>query len=118
MTAWRRWQDYATIAFGVLLFVSPFVFGETSHGVATVSAYVLGVLLFLGGILAAVNRERRRSLFVNAPGIAAVVTFVAAVVIGFTGVSGIAWTAGVMAILTVGVAATPRFGHQTETKTA
>ena len=33
------------------LFVSPFVFGETSHGVATVSAYVLGVLLFLGGSL-------------------------------------------------------------------
>ena len=25
MTAWKRWQDYATIIFGVALFVSPFV---------------------------------------------------------------------------------------------
>jgi len=118
MTAWKRWQDYATMAFGVLLFISPFVFGETSRGVATVGAYVLGVLLFLSGILAAINRESRRSLFVNAPGIAAVVTFVAALVIGFAGVTGIAWTAGVMAILTVAVAATLRFGRPTETKTA
>jgi hypothetical protein len=31
MTASRRWQDYATMVFGVLLFISPFVFGETSH---------------------------------------------------------------------------------------
>jgi uncharacterized membrane protein YbjE (DUF340 family) len=118
MTAWKRWQDYATMAFGVLVFVSPFAFGETSHWVATVSAYVLGVLLFLAGILAAMNRESRRSLFVNAPGIAAVVTFVAAVIIGITGVSGIGWTAGVMAILTVAVAATLRFGRETETNTA
>jgi uncharacterized membrane protein HdeD (DUF308 family) len=118
MTAWKRWQDYATMAFGVLLFISPFVFGETSSGVAAVSAYVLGVLLFLSGILAAINRESRRSLFVNAPGIAAVVTFVAALVIGIAGVTGIAWTAGVMAILTVAVAATLRFGRPTETKTA
>jgi VIT1/CCC1 family predicted Fe2+/Mn2+ transporter len=44
---WKRWQDYATMAFGVLLFISPFVFGETSQRVASVSAYVLGVLLFL-----------------------------------------------------------------------
>src|SRR5256886_6715104 len=41
MRAWRRWQDYATMVFGVLLFVSPVVFGETSHQVAAVSAYVL-----------------------------------------------------------------------------
>ena len=76
MTAWKRWQDYATMAYGVLLFISPFVFGETSQGVAAVSAYVLGVLLFLSGILAAANREGRRSLILNAPGIVAVVTVV------------------------------------------
>ena len=29
MTTWKRWQDYATMVFGVLLFISPFVFGET-----------------------------------------------------------------------------------------
>jgi uncharacterized membrane protein HdeD (DUF308 family) len=108
MTASRRWQDYATIVFGVLLFISPFVFGETSHHTSTIGAYVLGVVLILSGIVAAVTREPRRSLIVNAPGIAAVITFIAAVVLVFGGAPGIAWTAGVLAILTVLVGATLR----------
>ncbi len=110
MTAWRRWQDYATMAFGVLLFISPFVFGETSHRLASVSAYVLGVLLFLSGIVAAATREARSSLILNAPGAIAVIALVVAVVLGFRGVPGIAWTGGVMAIATVLVAATFRLG--------
>ena len=38
MTAWKRWQDYATMAFGVLLIISPFVFGETSHHLSSIGA--------------------------------------------------------------------------------
>jgi SPW repeat len=116
MKAWRRWQDYATMVFGVLVFISPLVFDETSHGVATVSAYVLGVLLLLAGVLAAYTREARRSLIVNGPGIVAVITFIAAIALGFSGATGIAWTAGVMAILTVLAAATFSFGRPNETK--
>jgi VIT1/CCC1 family predicted Fe2+/Mn2+ transporter len=118
MTAWKRWQDYATMAFGVLLFISPLVFAETTHQVATVSAYVLGVLLFLSGILAASNREGRSSPILNAPGIVAVVTFVAPFVLGFAGITGIAWTAWVLAIATVLVGATVRFGRRTGMKIA
>jgi hypothetical protein len=105
MTAWKRWQDYATMAFGVLLFISPLVVAETTHQVATVSAYVLGVLLFLSPIL-------------NAPGIVAVVTFIAPFVLGFAGITGIAWTAWVLAIATVLVGATVRFGRRTGMKIA
>lgn len=106
MTSWRRWQDYATMLFGVLLFVSPFVFGETSQQTAAISAYVLGVLLVLSGIFAAALREARRSPILNAPGAVAVITFLAPFVLGFAGVSGIAWTAWVLAVLTILVAAT------------
>ena len=113
MSAWKRWQDYATMAFGVLLFISPFVFGETSHQVATVSTYVLGVLLFLSGIVAAATREPRRSLILNAPGLIAVIAFVAAVILGFSGVTKIAWVAGVLAVATVIVGATLRLGSRT-----
>jgi len=117
MSAWKRWQDYATMLFGVVVFISPLVFSETSHHTATLGAYVLGALLVLGGIGAALNREPRRSLFVNAPGIAAVITFVAAIVLLFSGAKGIALTAGLMAILTVVAAATLRMGDRTESKT-
>ena len=115
MTMWKRWQDYATMAFGVLLFISPFVFGETSQRTAAVAAYVLGVLLFLSGIAAAANRQDRRSLILNAPGVAAVITFVAPFVLGFTGVTGIAWTAWVLSVATVVVGASLRYGRRTGT---
>jgi uncharacterized membrane protein HdeD (DUF308 family) len=118
MKASKRWQDYATMAIGVLLFVSPFVFGETSRGVAAPAAYVLGVLLVVAGIVAAVNSEPRRSVIVNAPGIAAVLTFVAPFVLGFIGVSGIAWTAWVAAIATVLFGASLRLGRGDEVKSA
>jgi uncharacterized membrane protein HdeD (DUF308 family) len=110
MTAWKRWQDYATMGFGILLIISPFVFGETAHHTSTIGAYVLGALLLVSGIVAAMNREPRQSLIVNAPGIAAVITFIAAIVLGFGGAPSIAWTAGALAILTVLVGATLRMG--------
>jgi uncharacterized membrane protein HdeD (DUF308 family) len=116
MAAWKRWQDYITMVFGVLLFISPLVFGETSHHISTYGAYVLGVLLFASGIVAAATREPRRSLIVNAPGIAAVITFIAAIVLLFVGVIGIALTAAGLAILTVVVGATLRMGGAAEMK--
>jgi uncharacterized membrane protein HdeD (DUF308 family) len=118
MTSWKRWQDYATMVFGVPLVISPFGFGETSHHVSSIAAYVLGVLLFASGIVAAATREPRRSLIVNAPGLVAVITFIAAVVLLFGGAPGIAWTAGVLAILTVAVGYTLRLGSSSATKTA
>ncbi len=113
MTAWKRWQDYATIVFGVLLFISPLVFGETSHHLSTYGAYVLGALLVVGGVVAAATKEPRRSLVVNAPGIAAVITFIAGIVLLFGGAPGIAWTAAALAVLSVLVGATLRMGRST-----
>src|SRR5258708_13245749 len=81
MTFSRRWQDYATMVFGVLLFISPFVFGETSHHLSTIGAYVLGVLLLLSGIVAAATPEPRRSLFVNPPATPPLITSTPAVLL-------------------------------------
>jgi SPW repeat len=127
MKAWRRWQDYATMVFGVLLFASPFVFNE--HTFASLTAWVLGVLLVVAGIVAASTREPRRSLIVNAPGLVAVIMFIDALAIAnhhwqasnsfdwgllippgqrLSGGMGVALTAGVMAIATVVAGATLR----------
>jgi uncharacterized membrane protein HdeD (DUF308 family) len=107
------------MVFGVLLFVAPIVFGETSQQTATVSTYVLGILLFLSGIVAAATREARRSPILNAPGLVAVLTFIAPFVLMYAGVIGIAWTSWVLAVVTVAVAATLLIGQRaTRTKTA
>jgi uncharacterized membrane protein HdeD (DUF308 family) len=109
MTAWNRWQDYVTMATGVLLFISPFVFGDTSQGVAAASAYVLGILLLLSGILAAAMREARG--FELVPAIVGVVTFVSPWVLGFATVTGIAWAAWVLGVVAVLAAGSLLFGQ-------
>jgi uncharacterized membrane protein HdeD (DUF308 family) len=109
MTAWKRWQDYATMVAGVLLFVSPFVFGETSQGVAAYGAYVLGILLVLSGILAAAMRESGGVELL--PAVLGVITFVSPWVLGFAGITAIAWTAWVLGIVVVIIAGSLLLGR-------
>jgi len=97
MTAWRRWQDYATIIFGVALFVTPFVFGDTSQGTAATTAYILGALL--AGLLAAAMREANGAEWI--PVVLGVITFISPFVFGFTAVTAIAWAAYIVGVLTV-----------------
>src|SRR5258706_12345821 len=60
MTTWRRWQDWVVVALGVITFLTPFVFGDTSQTVAASTAYVLGVLIALGGVLNAAMSKAAR----------------------------------------------------------
>ena len=98
-TAWKRWQDYATIIFGVALFVTPLVFGDTSQGTATTAAYILGVLLILSGLLAAAMREANTVEWI--PVILGVITFISPFVFGFTAVTAVAWAAYIVGVLAV-----------------
>ena len=98
-TAWKRWQDYATMVFGVALFVTPLVFGDTSQATATTTAYILGVLLVLAGLLAAAMREANQVEWI--PVILGVITFISPFVLGFTGVTAIAWAAYIIGVLAV-----------------
>ena len=57
MTTWRRWQDWVVVGSGVVLFLTPFAFGETSQTVAAYTAYGLGVLIALAGLLNVAMRQ-------------------------------------------------------------
>jgi len=98
-TAWKRWQDYATIILGVALFVTPFVFGDTSQATATTTAYILGILLVLSGLLAAAMREANTVEWI--PAVLGVITFISPFVFGFTAVTAIAWAAYIVGVLAV-----------------
>jgi uncharacterized membrane protein HdeD (DUF308 family) len=99
MTAWKRWQDWATMVLGVLLFVSPFVFGATSYGLAAATAYVGGVLLVLAGLLAASSARVRSTEWI--PVVLGVLLFISPWVLGFAGVMALAWTAWIIGVLAV-----------------
>ncbi len=99
MTAWKRWQDWSVVVLGAIMFVTPFVFGETSQTLAANAAYVLGVLVALAGLGNAATQ--RVSGFEIVPAILAVVLFVSPWVFGFTAVTALAWSAWIVAILIV-----------------
>lgn len=99
MTAWRRWQDWVVVGLGVVLFLTPFVFGETANTVAASTAYVLGVVIALAGVLnAAMRRAGGLELI---PVLLAVIVFVSPWAFGFTAVTALAWSAWIIAILLV-----------------
>ena len=99
MTAWKRWQDWSVVVLGAVMFVTPFVFGETSQTVAASAAYVLGVLLMLAGLgNAALAKAGGLEII---PAILAVVLFVSPWIFGFAAVTALAWSAWIVAILVV-----------------
>jgi hypothetical protein len=98
-TTWRRWQDWAVVVLGVLMFLTPIVFADTSQTVAAASAYVLGALIALAGLLnAATNRAGGLEVI---PAALAVILFVSPWAFGFTTVAALAWSAWIVAILVV-----------------
>ena len=99
MTTWRRWQDWVVVALGVVLFVTPFVFGQTSETVAASAAYALGVLIVLAGLLNAAMREAGGLELI--PAVLAVILFVSPWAFDFTAVTALAYSAWIIAILIV-----------------
>jgi hypothetical protein len=97
MTAWKRWQDWVVVGLGVVLFLTPIVFGETAQTAATSAAYVLGVLIALAGVLNAAMR-RAGGLELVPAGLA-VILFLSPWMFGFTAVTTLAWSAWIIAIL-------------------
>jgi len=99
MTTWRRWQDWVVVGLGVVLFLTPLAFGETANSVAASTAYVLGALSALGGVLNAGMRNAGGLELI--PAVLAVILFVSPWAFGFSTVTGLAWAAWIIAILIV-----------------
>src|SRR5467141_3013833 len=99
MTTWRRWQDWVVVGLGVVLFVTPFIFGETANSAAASRAYVLGALIALAGVLNAAMKNAGGLELI--PAVLAVILFVSPWAFGFSAVTGLAWAAWIIAILVV-----------------
>lgn len=96
---WKRWQDWATVVIGVLLFIAPFVFGAVGSTAAW-AAYIGGVLLVIAGLW---NLASPATQYIEwAVVIIGVLLFISPWVLGFvdlTYMSWSAWVAGVLAVI-------------------
>src|ERR1700686_293247 len=115
MTTWRRWQDWVVVGLGVVLFLTPFAFGAAATSTAAYTAYVLGVLIALAGLLNAAMKDAGGLEVI--PAALAVILFVSPWLFGFTAVTALAWSAWIVAILVV-LAAGSLFAMQTRRATA
>lgn len=97
MKSWSRWQDWASLVLGVLLFISPFVFGTMSHTSSAWDAWVLGVI---GVILALLSLAMPTNVVTEwLTVVLGIVLFVSPWIFGFAAVAAAAWTSWVIGIL-------------------
>ncbi len=119
MTAWRRWQDWATVLLGIIAIATPFVFAIDLAGSAAWSAYVLGGLLVLSGLWSASTSEPNAGIE-WIPAIVGIALLAAPWLVNYTTVTELAWMSwivGVLAILNSGgellfLGQTPTAGHK------
>jgi VIT1/CCC1 family predicted Fe2+/Mn2+ transporter len=94
-----RWQDLINAILGVILFITPFVFGDTSQTAAAWTAYVGGALLFAFGLGSLLFRWDDTVEYL--PLIEGILLFLAPWVLGFSGVRAMAWSAWLIGALVV-----------------
>jgi polyferredoxin len=75
------------------------LFGATANSVAASTAYMLGVLIALSGVLNAAMKDAGGLELI--PAVLAVILFVSPWAFGFSALTGLAWAAWIIAILLV-----------------
>jgi uncharacterized membrane protein len=96
---WKRWQDWATVVVGVLLFITPFVFGATTTTAAAWTAYIGGVLLVIAGLWSLSSGTNQ--WIEGAEVVLGVLLFIAPWVLGFSSLTNMAWSCWIAGILAV-----------------
>jgi putative effector of murein hydrolase LrgA (UPF0299 family) len=107
MSAWKRWQDWAIVVLGIVLFITPltvpFISGGTATAAAAYTAYVMGLLFVGAGVYVLANPVKLAAEWIEI--VLGVLLIASPFVIGFSGVVVVAYTAwiiGVLAILLAG----------------
>jgi hypothetical protein len=114
-SAWKRWQDWANVVLGVLLFLSPFVFGGMANQAAEWTAFVGGVLLVIVGLWDLAMPDNQIGEW--AEGVLGVLLIIAPWALAFTALSAMAWSAWIVGVLSVVLAGWVLFGEAGERRT-
>jgi hypothetical protein len=109
---WKRWQDWVIVVVGVVLFLTPFVFGATSGNPAVSwTAYVGGVLLAIAGLWSLASPSTRYLEWADV--VIGILVFITPWAFGFTGLTAMAWSAWIAGILAIVLGAWVLFGNST-----
>ena len=107
MSTWKRWQDWAEVVLGILLIISPFAFSSLAVPSAEWTAFIGGILLVIFGLWNLSSPANRTGEWLA--GLLGVLVFIAPWVLGFSGLGAMAWSAWVIGVLNVLLAASVLF---------
>ncbi len=106
---WTRWQNWANVLFGILLFISPWVYGLqnnlmlASYAHAAWNAWIVGIAIFLVALWALDAPRSSIPEWINV--LLGIWLFISPWVLGFSTLTAAAWTAWILGILVVIAAA-------------
>lgn len=110
-TAFRRWQDWAIVAIGIVVFATPLVFSETSNGNAAYSAYIMGALVALAGLLSAFMATPSK-LVEWIVAVLGVILFFTPWLFAFTAATATSWVSWIAGLVEVAVVGLVAFGEK------
>ncbi len=102
MKAWTRWQDWAKLVLGVILFLTPWIFGTAMYGMygsSSWNAWIVGVITVIVALWTLAQPDFAAAEWVSL--VVGVWLFIAPWVLRFAGVTAAAWTAWIIGVLTV-----------------
>ena len=106
---WTRWQNWANVLFGILLFISPWVYGVHNHLALTAyahagwNAWIVGIAVTLIALWSLDAPRSSIPEWINV--LLGIWLFISPWVLGFVGLTASAWTAWILGILIVAAAA-------------
>jgi hypothetical protein len=110
-TALKHWQDWTIVAIGVVVFATPFLFGETSNSSAAYTAYIMGLVLALAGFRAAnAATPSRVGEWVGV--VLGVFLFLTPWLFGFTAVTATSWVIWIAGVVVIAVSVIGLLGNK------
>ena len=100
MKAWTRWQNWVSLVLGVILFITPWVFGTATNTASSWDAWIIGAIGVILALLALayVSTAWIPEYLSVALG---VLLFISPWVLGFAALGSAAWVAWIIGILFV-----------------
>lgn len=102
---WTRWQNWANVVLGILLFISPWVYGVQNHLAFTPyahagwNAWIIGVAITIIALWALDAPRSFIPEWINL--LLGIWLFISPWVLGFAGLTASAWTSWILGILVV-----------------
>lgn len=94
---WTRWQNWANVILGIILFISPWYTLTWEYGNSSWNAWIIGAAIVIVALVALSEAVRPVASWLNV--ILAIWLFISPWVLDFAYRSGMAWTAWIIGVL-------------------